>query len=140
MRVDDPLPDLNQKPAECESCQAPRVALKFYEKAPFIHRSLGDKGNWICDLCAGTMAGNALDYPEQFRDGRCGDVMKTICFVGNAVIGEMRGPTKATLLGLLVEAKGMAEFGDINENMDDDGVGWKQWYLDVSKALKEAGL
>lgn len=36
---------------------------------------------------------------------------------------------------LLHDAKRMAEFGDINEDMEDDGVGWKQWYLDVTEAL-----
>lgn len=37
---------------------------------------------------------------------------------------------------LLADAKRMAEFGDINADMEDDGIGWKQWYLDVSAALK----
>lgn len=36
---------------------------------------------------------------------------------------------------LLADAKRMAEFGDINASMDDDGIGWKQWYLDVSAVL-----
>ncbi len=36
---------------------------------------------------------------------------------------------------LLFDAKRMAEFGDINEDMDDDGIGWKQWYLDVKAIL-----
>lgn len=42
-------------------------------------------------------------------------------------------------LRLLTDAKRMAEFGDINADMEDDGVGWKQWYLDVTVALKEVG-
>lgn len=139
MRVDDPLPDLNEKPGECESCQAPHVELKFYEKGCFSHRILGDKGNWICNLCANTMAGNALDYPDQFRDGRSGDVMRTMCFVGNAVIAAGRTPAQETLLRLLSDAKRMAEFGDINEDMEDDGVGWKAWYKEVSAVLLAAG-
>lgn len=36
---------------------------------------------------------------------------------------------------LLRAAMTMAEFGDINEDMDDDGIGWKQWYLDTSAIL-----
>lgn len=36
---------------------------------------------------------------------------------------------------LLADAKRMAEFGDINAYMEDDGIGWKQWYLDVSAIL-----
>ena len=38
----------------------------------------------------------------------------------------------ADLEGLLFDAKRMAEFGDINEDMEDDGIGWKQWYTDVT--------
>lgn len=138
MRADDPLPDLNEKPGECECCQAPKVELKFYEAPPFTKRIAGDKGNWLCILCASTMAGNAHDYPEQYRDGRSGDVMKTMCFVGNAVIAAGRTPAQETLLRLLSDAKRMAEFGDINEDMEDDGVGWKAWYKEVSAVLKEA--
>jgi hypothetical protein len=36
---------------------------------------------------------------------------------------------------LLADAKRMAEFGDINADMEDDGVGWKQWYADTSNLL-----
>lgn len=36
---------------------------------------------------------------------------------------------------LLAEARRMAEFGDINADMEDDGIGWKQWYLDVGAVL-----
>jgi hypothetical protein len=36
---------------------------------------------------------------------------------------------------LLADAKRMAEFGDINADMEDDGIGWKQWYQDVSAIL-----
>lgn len=41
-----------------------------------------------------------------------------------------------SLLKLLSDAKTMAEFGDINEDMEDDGIGWKQWYLDTQQELK----
>lgn len=140
MRADDPLPDLNEKTTECESCQAPHVELKFYEKPTFSDRIAADKGNWLCNLCASTMAGNAMDYPDQYRDGRSGDVMRAVCFVGNAIIlATSDRPSKQLLLKLLADAKRMAEFGDINEDMEDDGVGWKEWYREVSAVLKEAG-
>lgn len=35
------------------------------------------------------------------------------------------------LTKLLRAATTMAEFGDINADMEDDGIGWKQWYLDT---------
>lgn len=41
-----------------------------------------------------------------------------------------------SLLKLLSDAKTMAEFGDINEDMEEDGIGWKQWYLDTQQELK----
>lgn len=40
-----------------------------------------------------------------------------------------------SLVKLLGDAKRMAEFGDINEDMEDDGVGWKQWYIDTAREL-----
>lgn len=39
------------------------------------------------------------------------------------------------LLTLLAKAKEMAEFGDINADMEDDGIGWKQWYRDTCAAI-----
>lgn len=36
---------------------------------------------------------------------------------------------------LLADAKRMAEFGDINADMEDDGIGWKEWYLEVNALL-----
>lgn len=44
------------------------------------------------------------------------------------------------LARLLRQAKEMAEFGDINADMEDDGVGWKQWYIDTAAALAKAGV
>lgn len=43
------------------------------------------------------------------------------------------------LLKLLAEAKCMAEFGDINADMEDDGVGWKGWYIQTRAVLAKAG-
>jgi len=39
------------------------------------------------------------------------------------------------VVALLAEAKRMAEFGDINADMADDGIGWKAWYIQVSRVL-----
>jgi hypothetical protein len=139
MRLDDPLPENNKQPEDCESCQHPMPVLKFYRTNDFTRKN-GPLGHWLCDLCATTMTSVALEYPEQFREGRDAEIMRTVCFVGNAVIAAARGPSLFRALKLLAEAKRMAEFGDINEDMEDDGVGWKQWYLDVTQVLKEAGF
>lgn len=45
-------------------------------------------------------------------------------------------PRIQELEALLQRAKSMAEFGDINAEMEDDGIGWKQWYADVTAALE----
>jgi hypothetical protein len=42
----------------------------------------------LCQLCAGTMSGNAEEYPEQFRGHD--NVMKTICYVGNAILQALK--------------------------------------------------
>ena len=140
MRVDDPMPESNEQPKDCESCQHPMPVLKFYHASKFTRRPGEPAGHWLCELCATTMTSNALEYPDQYREGRDADIMRTVCFVGNAVIAAARGPSLFRTLTLLAEAKRMAEFGDINEDMEDDGVGWKQWYLDVTQVLKEAGF
>lgn len=139
MLVDDPLAPQSEQPKECESCQHPLKVLKFYQVSRVSRGRFEAGGYWLCELCATTMTSNALEYPEQYYDGKNGEIMRTVCFVGNAVIAAGRTPVQETLLRLLSDAKRMAEFGDINEDMDDDGVGWKAWYKEVSAVLKEAG-
>lgn len=43
---------------------------------------------WKCDLCAGTLAGAATQYPAQYPNV---DVLQTICFVGNAILDAIKG-------------------------------------------------
>jgi hypothetical protein len=74
----------NEKSEECDSCGFRTEALIAYPVRRNFPKESAPK--WLCDLCASTMAGNAHEYPEQFREGRAGDVMKTICFVGNTIL------------------------------------------------------
>jgi hypothetical protein len=41
---------------------------------------------WLCELCANTAAGNAMAYPY----GQVQPVLTAICYVGNAIIAEIR--------------------------------------------------
>jgi hypothetical protein len=34
---------------------------------------------------------------------------------------------------LLREAQNMGEIGDINPDMEDDGLGWRQWAIDLQR-------
>lgn len=80
-----------EKPEQCESCQFETDAIKAYRTTRNFPRGpCPDK--WLCDLCASTIAGNAHEYPEQFPGTH--DVVRTICFVGNAILAEIRKGAK----------------------------------------------
>jgi hypothetical protein len=75
MTIPDPI---EEDPEECDSCHSQDVALGTFEQG------IGTKRHNVrlCVLCAGTHAGNALEYPDQYPAA----VLKTICFVGNEII------------------------------------------------------
>ena len=77
---------------ECESCGY-ETLLKAYTRAPHIeHVAPRDEPypwKWLCDLCARTLAGNAVDYPTQYPDRH---IMQTVCHVGNAILAALRPP------------------------------------------------
>lgn len=65
---------------ECDSCgfQGPTEAY------PRRNHKLGGGGDKrLCVLCAGTHAGNALEYPDQYPNA---EAMRTICYVGNVIL------------------------------------------------------
>ena len=70
-----------EDPPECSSCGAKGVKLTNYNK-----HGLGLEVD-LCDLCANSPAGNAAVYPGQNPHG---DVLQTICFVGNEILKELR--------------------------------------------------
>jgi ribosomal protein L37AE/L43A len=74
---DTPTPE---NPGECESCHYETPALTY--SADRILRSI-----WLCDLCAGTLAGNAAKNPVAYPHA---DVLRTICYVGNVILAEIR--------------------------------------------------
>lgn len=69
--------------SECHCCGF-ETTLKEYEPNR-IGTGGRQKPVWLCDLCAGTMTSSFDEYPEQHdRDALA--VMKTICYVGNAIL------------------------------------------------------
>ena len=73
------------KPEECEACGFTTEALKHYGP------SLGGvckEGKWLCDLCAGTFSGSAIDHPSSYRGQT--EILQTICYVGNAVLAALK--------------------------------------------------
>jgi len=69
---------------ECDSCHF-ETALTAFDTPPMA--SWDGKKN-LCKLCSSTLTSNALDYPSQYR--RDGRVMQTVCYVGNAILAELR--------------------------------------------------
>ena len=76
------MSDTIRKPEECNSCAYETQELTFYDPRP------GNvEGPWLCDLCAGTLAGSAAERPEAYRDPV---VLQTICYVGNVILDAIR--------------------------------------------------
>lgn len=70
----------------CDSCDFETTELKQYEQHDVRMKMVKV---WLCELCASTPAGNALEYPDQFR-GQA-ETLKTICFVGNTLLAAIEG-------------------------------------------------
>lgn len=78
--------ELEEKPEACECCDSTDVPLKTYGMNR--HWPQEDKKKWLCILCASTAAGNAFEYPEQYRGSA--DILSAISFVGNMILKEIR--------------------------------------------------
>ena len=65
---------------ECDSCHFGPVAIQVYDGADDIPARMYPEKK-LCDLCASTPAGNEIDGGTDR-----GDVLATICYVGNAIL------------------------------------------------------
>jgi hypothetical protein len=80
---------------ECQCCGSKGVPLKaFLAGTDGIWREQARRGKdapfrALCSLCAGTMTSVWADYPKQ-HDYEITEMMKTICFVGNSILKEIR--------------------------------------------------
>jgi len=78
---------MSEKPDECEGCYFPTKALKQFDKRDAVGMHEGHK-KWLCDLCASTETGTALDYPRQYEGQQA--TMRTICYVGNVILEALK--------------------------------------------------
>lgn len=71
-----------EEPEDCDCCHFDGMPLKWYRPNLMARQK---EGKWLCNLCASTMTGTYYDYPEQ-HDGDSLTLMKTVCYVGNAIL------------------------------------------------------
>lgn len=74
----------------CESCNSDGVNLKPYDRGP-PYNAPGCGPRWLCQFCAGTFAGNATEYPDQYRDSRA--VLVSMAQMANMLVKELKGKT-----------------------------------------------
>lgn len=72
----------SEKPEECDCCDYETAALESYR--PNVG-ARSQRERWLCRLCAGTMTSTYDEYPEQ-HDHDALALMKTVCYVGNAIL------------------------------------------------------
>jgi hypothetical protein len=77
-------PTAPDDPPECDSCHFVGP-VKGYET--FAPGPMKGQTKHLCALCASTLAGNALEYPDQYPHR---DVLRTICYVGNVLLAAIQ--------------------------------------------------
>ncbi len=72
----------------CSFCQFEGAKTKIYKMTTeFVKGSMADQDPIeFCDICAGSMAGNAYCYPSQYPNI---EVMKMISTVGNMIMAKI---------------------------------------------------
>lgn len=81
------MPETPEKPDVCSSCSFPTPDLELFGEGPM------QTSCWLCHLCANTYAGNRQIYPNlPYQDGQ---VLATICRVGNEILAEIRRAKRA---------------------------------------------
>lgn len=80
-----------EKPEECQSCGYVTTALKLFEK---LDTTIAGGGKirqddfWFCDLCSWTPASTYSRRPD--TEPSNSDVVRTICYVGNALLAALK--------------------------------------------------
>lgn len=84
------MTEKREKPEECDCCG---FVTKKLQKFANQDTTIGGGGKtvksdfWYCDLCCSTPASTYDRYPNQEPSNTT--VMKTICYVGNVLLGVM---------------------------------------------------
>jgi hypothetical protein len=78
----------------CDCCGFETSKTQFYKWNDFTNKRGADNtGRWLCGLCAGTMTSTYDEYPRQHTDQEP-TALKTICYVGNAILRALEKPAK----------------------------------------------
>ncbi len=85
-RVKNRRDNSEEKPDECECCGFETEELIAYP-FPFMFSDLDTTHQWACAFCNDTRASHANAHPENYRDPQ---MLKAICYIGNAIIAEIR--------------------------------------------------
>lgn len=73
----------------CDCCQFEGCPVKEYDIRNHTD-SNREKAN-LCTLCAGSFASNyVVSYPRLYSDSDIGNIAQLICYVGNAIIAEIK--------------------------------------------------
>lgn len=80
------MSDKREKPETCDSCDYETKKLKWYE-------SPGSQNveAWLCEVCAGTLAGNAYHNPRQYDNA---PIMKQISYCTNLILDAIKTSKK----------------------------------------------
>lgn len=68
---------------ECDFCGFNTAELVRYESRPSLVEPGAPAIRWLCRVCAGTPAGNALTHPSQHPSR---DVLRTIAYAANMIL------------------------------------------------------
>jgi hypothetical protein len=72
--------EVDDEAEECDGCRFPGLELEEYEASPVGRRKEPKR---LCELCANTFMGNALEYPEQYDNH---DAMQIVAFCTNLLL------------------------------------------------------
>jgi len=70
---------------ELQVCQFCESEVPVFGFRAGVASSFEGKTKWLCDLCASTPAGTALDYPRQW-DSQHRDIMQCVNYSSNMVL------------------------------------------------------
>ena len=84
---------------ECQCCGFETILTRYGRAYHIVHKleAALERGEpvedpddysykWECELCASTLAGNSIDYPDQYPERA---VLQAVCYVGNAILTKL---------------------------------------------------
>lgn len=129
-----PFPDRFEQDCAREEAESTQRAYVAFRETEPCHRC-GEGESWTVKGPDGACIGQSWTGDDAECDAEESAQALNAAFELGSSFLHTANARVSDLEKLLADAKRMAEFGDINEDMEDDGIGWKQWYVDVSEIL-----